>query len=269
MFLSDAKNALVEIGRRLWQRGFVAGNDGNLSVRLPEDRLLATPTGVSKGFLAPDMLVQTDLDGRVLSGERQPSSELKLHLEVYRHRPDVGAVVHAHPPFATAFSVAGCPLDRCVLPESVLTMGAVPIAPYATPSTAEIPDSIRPFVQRCDAVLLANHGAVTWGKTLQEAWFKMEQLEMTASILHKARQLGPVQGLSPEAVDKLRAGRETLGLPGRVLPCEAAGECLRRPAGEGTQVLVDTIARVVIEALTGKCAGPGDGQSPGGPGGGR
>jgi L-fuculose-phosphate aldolase len=227
-----------------------------LSVRLPEGRLLSTPTGISKGFMTPDMMVTLDLDGRPLSGERAPSSEIKMHLEVYRARPEIGAVVHAHPPYATAFSVAGIPLDRCVLPESVLTMGAIPIAPYATPSTPEIPASIRPFVEHCDAVLLQNHGAVTWGRDLTEAWFKLEQLELTATILHHAMALGNVQGLSPDQVQKLGEVRSRLGLSGRVLPCEAAGTCLRaarqskaaEAAGREDE-LVETVVRAVLESL--------------------
>ncbi|HSA24843.1 MAG TPA: class II aldolase/adducin family protein, partial [Myxococcota bacterium] len=155
----QARQELVEYGRRLWLRGFVAANDGNLSVRLDGERVLTTPTGVSKGFMAPDDLLVTDLGGARVEGRGRPSSELPMHLEIYRGRPDVRAVVHAHPPVATAFAVAGIPLDQCLLPEMVVSLGAIPIAPYGTPSTEEIPASIRPFVPRCDAVLLANHGA--------------------------------------------------------------------------------------------------------------
>jgi L-fuculose-phosphate aldolase len=199
----EAKDALVEIGRRLWRRGLVAGSEGNLSVRLTGDRLLTTPTGVSKGFMTAEMLVLTDLDGTVLDGDRQPSSELKMHLEIYRQRPEINAVVHAHPPVATAFSVAGIALDRNLLPETVVTMGVIPLVPYSTPTTEEMPASLRPFIARCDAVLLSNHGAVTWAETLETAWFKMETLEMTATVLHNAMLLGKVNELSAADVEKL------------------------------------------------------------------
>ncbi len=252
MRTDEARDALVEIGRRLWQRGLLAGNEGNLSVRLEGDRLLTTPTGVSKGFMTADMLALTDLDGTVIDGDRQPSSELKMHLEIYRNRPEINAVVHAHPPVATAFSVAGIGLDRCVLPETVITMGAIPTVPYSTPSTDEMPASLRPFIARCDAVLLSNHGAVTWAETLESAWFKMESLEMTATILHNAMLLGGVNDLTAAEVRKLCEIRTQLGLPGRVLPCEAAGKRLRgnrRRTNHDQSKLVETVVRAVLDVL--------------------
>ncbi|OYV97324.1 MAG: hypothetical protein B7X11_06515 [Acidobacteria bacterium 37-65-4] len=148
---------IVEVGRRLWTRGFVASNDGNISVRLDESRLLMTPASVSKGFMTPDMMVVTDLNGTMLEGAsgRKPSSETMMHLVVYRSRPDVHAVVHSHPPLATGFAVAGIPLDRAVLAEVVTTLGAIPIAEYGTPSTVELADAVEPFVKVHDGLLLA------------------------------------------------------------------------------------------------------------------
>jgi L-fuculose-phosphate aldolase len=240
---------MLEVGRRLWLRGFVAANDGNLSVRLDDGRVLATPTGISKGFMASGDLIVTDLEGRLVEGERRPSSELQMHLEVYRGRPDVGAVVHAHPPVATAFAVAGIPLDQCLLPEMVVSLGAIPIAPYGTPSTDEIPRSIRPFVPRCDAVLLANHGAVTWADTLEGAFHRMETLEHTATITHHAMSLGRLNPLPAAEVEKLQALRARYGLTGRVLPCQAAGACpALESAGEQDQ-LVERVVQAVLEAL--------------------
>src|ERR671913_1112122 len=162
----QARADIVEVGRRLWQRGFVASNDGNISVRLDEARLITTPKNVSKGFMTPEMMVVTDLSGKKVSGERDPSSELLMHLEVYRNRPDVRAVVHAHPPLATGFAVAGIPLDRAVLAEVITTLGSIPIAEYGTPSTAELPDAVRKYIKAHDGMLLANHGAVTVGADL-------------------------------------------------------------------------------------------------------
>ena len=142
----------------------MASNDGNISVRLDDQRLITTPKNVSKGFMTPDMMVITDLDGKKIAGERDPSSELKMHLEVYRNRPDARAVVHAHPPTATGFAVAGIPLDRAVLAEVITTLGSIPIAEYATPSTQELPDGVRKYVKAHDGLLLANHGALAIGR---------------------------------------------------------------------------------------------------------
>ncbi|MBN2498891.1 MAG: class II aldolase/adducin family protein [Deltaproteobacteria bacterium] len=258
--LWQLKQDICEFGRRLWQLGFVAANDGNISARCDEDRVLATPTGVSKGFMEPGMLIVCDMQGELLAGDRAPSSELAMHLEIYRLRPDVRAVVHAHPPVATAFAAAGVALDKCALPESVLSLGAIPVAPYGTPSTEEIPASIRPFVPRCDAVLLANHGAVCWADSLEGAYFRMETLEHTARITMHALQLGGVQPLSAADVEKLQAVRAKMGLRGRVLPCEVAGTCpvlsaeaeasARRPQAEPELVaLVERVARDVLARL--------------------
>jgi L-fuculose-phosphate aldolase len=250
-----AREEICEVGRRLWQRGLVAGGDGNISVRVGEDRLLCTPSGECKGFLRPDDLVVMALDGRVLDG-RRPSSEIRMHLEIYRARNDARAVVHAHPPYATAFSVSGIPLDRCVLPEAILTMGAVPIAPYGTPSTEEVPEAIRGLVERCDALLLENHGAVTLGDSLRAAHFRMENLEHTAAVIHHAIQLGSVRVLTAAEADKLRAVRERMGIAGRALPCESAGMCLRerpfaKPAA-GEAEVVEAATRAVLGMLAPK-----------------
>jgi L-fuculose-phosphate aldolase len=221
MFDSKGRRAgreIIEVGRRMWTRGWVASNDGNLSVRLDVRGFLVTPTGVSKGFLTRRMLVRLDETGsaRPCRGGFRPSSEIRMHLEVYRRRPDVGAVVHAHPPFATAFAVAGIPMDRNVLPEAVLTLGAVPLAPYGTPSTDEIPESIAPFVEGSDVILLSNHGALAFGSDLLTAYHRMETLEHTAAITWYAMGLGRVRAIPKAQVKKLMELRERMGIPGRV-----------------------------------------------------
>lgn len=203
---------IVEVGRRLWDRGFVASNDGNISVRVADDRLITTPTGVSKGFMTPDMMVETDLSGRRLSGERSASSELKMHLEVYRNRPDVRAVVHAHPPTATGFAVAGVPLDRAVLAEVITTLGSIPIAEYATPSTDELPAAIRKYISAHDGLLLANHGALAVAGDLMAAYYRMETIEHFAKISLVARSLGREHLLSRQEVDRLQGLRGTYGI---------------------------------------------------------
>ncbi len=206
------KADIVEIGRRLFARGFVASNDGNISVRLDDDRLITTPKSVSKGFMTPDMMVVVGFDGRKIAGDRDPSSELPMHLEVYRNRPDVRAVVHAHPPIATGFAVAGVPLTRAVLAEVVTTLGSIPIVEYGTPSTQELPDAVRRYIKAHDGLLLANHGAVTCGNTAMAAYYKMETIEHFAKISLVARLLGREHLLSKEEVDRLQGLRGMYGI---------------------------------------------------------
>jgi L-fuculose-phosphate aldolase len=213
---------ICEVGRRLWTRGFVASNDGNISVRLSADRLLVTPTSVSKGFMSPDMMVITDMDGTLVEGApgRRASSELLMHLVAYRQRPDVQAVVHAHPPLATGFAVAGIPLDRAVLAEVVTTLGSIPIAAYGTPSTPELPAAVEPWVRTHDAILLANHGALALGADLFAAYYKMETIEHFARISLVARTLGREHLLSREEVDRLQALRGRYGIASPAPVCE-------------------------------------------------
>jgi len=219
----EIRKQIIEIGRRIWVRGFVASNDGNISVRLNDDEILTTPHGVSKGFMTTDMIIKCDRSAKVLSGNKEyhPSSELKMHLDVYKERPDIRSVVHAHPQYATSFAVAGIPLNKCVLPEAIIVIGAVPIAPYGLPSTMEIPDRARPFIRTSDAILLDNHGALTLGTSLLDAYHKMETLEHTASIVWKAIQLGNLNVLPGEERDRLMTLREKFNLPGRVTACDA------------------------------------------------
>jgi L-fuculose-phosphate aldolase len=208
-----ARQQVVEICKRIYELGLVAANEGNVSVRLGADRILCTPAGLSKGFLACDQLVITDLSGKKLEGKERATSELRLHLAAYRARPDVLAVTHAHPPYATAFAVAGINLAQCVLPEVVVTLGRVVLAPYGTPGTEELPKTVEADLASSDAFLLSNHGVVTLGRTLTEAFFRLETVEHYAQILHLARQLGSIQRLTTEQVDKLNMQRKGLGLP--------------------------------------------------------
>jgi len=246
----QTKRAIVEVGRRLWQRGYVAANDGNVSARLPGDRIIVTPTGRSKGFLDVQDLVVVDLEGRHLAGRLAPTSELPMHLFVYRARSDVGAVVHAHPPKATGFAVAGRPLAECVLPEVVLTLGQIPLTEYATPSTGEVPQSIADYVGRYNAVLLRNHGVLTMGRDVEEAYFRMETVEHFAAITLAATALGGPSPLSQEDVRKLLEVREKLGLPTELPACVACGACdgsgtAERPAGQGIPKTSDEEEEVV------------------------
>ena len=204
--LEQMGQELCQVGKLLYDRGYVAANDGNLSVRLEEgDRILITPSGVSKGRMTPDMLLVTDLEGHVLSGDRYPSSEIALHLEVYRRRSDVGAVVHAHPPVSTAFAVCRQGLTDPYLAELVVGLGEVPVTDgFAMLSTDQVPQSIIPFLPDHNAVLLCNHGAVTWGADLWSAFDRMETVEHTAKILLHVRQLGGGVPLAEEEVAQLK-----------------------------------------------------------------
>jgi L-fuculose-phosphate aldolase len=237
------REAIVEVGRRLYARGYTASNDGNISVRLDRGRLLMTPKSVCKGFMSPDMMCITDLDGKKLTGERDPSSEMQMHLEVYRQRPDANAVVHAHPPIATGFAVAGIPLDRAVLAEVVTTLGSVPIAEYATPSTKELPDAVRKYVKAHDGMLLANHGALTLGADLFGAYYKMETIEHFAKISLVARLLGGERLLSREEVDRLQGLRGTYGIASPAPICAPAPSQVERPesAALGDPVSCQTV----------------------------
>ncbi|RMD85617.1 MAG: class II aldolase/adducin family protein [Calditrichaeota bacterium] len=220
------RQTIVEIGRRMYQRGYVAANDGNISARLDDERILTTPTGVSKGFMTPESMVVVNMEGRALSPGR-PSTELPMHLFIYRERPDVQAVVHAHPPYATGFATAGLALDKCVLAEVIVTMGTIPLAEYGTPSTEELPNSLRPFIHSCEAFLLANHGVVTIGKDLMDAYFKMERVEHYAQITFIARALGGERVLPREKVEELYDLREKYGSTSLNPGCYAcANECI-------------------------------------------
>ena len=226
----ELREAIVEVGRRLYARGYTASNDGNISLRLDDRRLLMTPKSVCKGFMSPDMMVVTDLDGKKLAGERDPSSEMQMHLEVYRQRPDARAVVHAHPPIATGFAVAGIPLDRAVLAEVVTTLGSVPIAEYATPSTKELPEAVRKYVKAHDGMLLANHGALTLGSDVFAAYYKMETIEHFAHISLVARLLGGERLLSRQEVDRLQGLRGMYGIASPAPICSPEDSALGDPA---------------------------------------
>jgi L-fuculose-phosphate aldolase len=249
---SQLRADIVEVGRRMYARGYTASNDGNISVRLGSDRLLMTPKSVCKGFMTPDMMCITDLNGRKLQGDRDPSSEMLMHLEVYRQRPDVAAVVHAHPPTATGFAVAGIPLDRAVLAEVLCTLGSIPIAEYATPSTQELPDAVGKYIKAHDGMLLANHGALTVGADLFGAYYKMETVEHFAKISLVARMLGRENLIAREEVLRLQELRGTYGIKAPAPICAddttgaaddpAACQVVQAPAGGGSRLVADVVA---------------------------
>ena len=211
------KEERCEIGRRIDARGLVAANDGNISVRIKENEILCTPTGVLKGTMTPEMICKIDLDGNVLEASRgyKPSSEMKMHLRVYQKRADVNAVVHAHPPYATSFAVAGIALKQPVLTEGVVSIGCVPVAEYGTPSTSEIPDAIEKYLPYFDALLLEHHGALAYDTTLMKAYMKMESVEFYARTLYQVNIItgGHIREIPQDRLEALYELRRKMGLP--------------------------------------------------------
>jgi L-fuculose-phosphate aldolase len=239
----ELRRQFLEVCHRIYSKGFAASNDGNVSCRVG-DNFLTTPTGFCKGDLQNQHLIIVDKTSKVVEGKYQPSSELPMHLAIYRLRPDVNSVVHAHPPYCTGFATAGIPLDRCVLPEVIMTIGSIPLTSYGTPSTEEVPQAVSKVIKSCDALLLANHGAVTVGDDLMATYYKMERIEHYAHILYIARQLGGEIVLSPEQVEKLyrlRSGYSGGGLNAGCWTCDRlfGGEC----PPEGCPIQAKQVAR--------------------------
>ena len=207
------KEQIVDTARRCYERGHIVAGDGNISVRVAPNRCIATPSGVSKGWMKPEMMVVVDLDGNPLEpSEYKVSTEWPMHRTIYQHRPDIHAVVHCHPPYATGFAVAGLSLDKAILSEVVLTLGCVPLTDYGTPSTRELTDAIEPFLEFHDALLMANHGAVAYADTLEKAFNKLETLEHTCKISAIARSLGNENTIPDRAIPKLFDIRERAGV---------------------------------------------------------
>ncbi len=219
-----AKKLIVEIGRRMYTKNFVAANDGNISCKVDDDIIWTTPTGVSKGFMSEDQLVKMRLDGTVLSqGERGPSSEVKMHIRIYLENPEAMGVCHAHPPISTSFAIAGIGLDKAIYPEALVNLGTVPCVHYEAPGSQGIPDSIAPYAKDYNALLLANHGAVAWGPTLMDAWYRLESTEHYAMvIMYTGNIIGKANVLSCEQVNELIEIRNKLGISsGGIPPCSA------------------------------------------------
>ena len=218
----QARAAIIEVGKLLYERSYVVSSDGNVSVRLDDGRVLATPTMTSKGRMTLDGLALTDLDGKPLN-DRKASSELAMHLLIYRERPDIKAVCHAHPPHGTAFAVAGLAIDQPILSEVILTLGCVPLTGYGTPSTNELTEAMKPFVKNHNALLMANHGAVAYGEDLWQAFDRLETLEHTAKIAILAKTLGGAKDLPAGAIEKLVNIREKAGYLTAAARCQACG----------------------------------------------
>jgi L-fuculose-phosphate aldolase len=223
------KELICEIGRRVYAKGFAAANDGNISIRLNDREILCTPTMMSKGFMKPEDLCKVDYEGKQLAGTRKRSSEILLHLAVYKNRPDVNAVVHCHPPHATAFAVAGVPIPKCVLPEVEVFLGEVPTAIYETPGTQKFAETIVPHLKASNTIILANHGTVTFGPDLEKAYWNSEIIDAYCKILILSRQLGNVNYFSQQQTRELLDLKKRLGY-----------DDVRFSQGEGCDLCGDT-----------------------------
>lgn len=228
----EAKKQMIDIGKRVWQKGWVAANDGNFTYRLNEREILCTPTGTSKSMLTLENICKVDIDGNVLEarGGFKPSSEYKIHIIVMKKRPDIRSVIHTHPPYATAHAIAGIPLTDCVIPEAIVGLGSVPIAPYGTPSTNELPDRLEPLLKDYNAWLLENHGTLAGGKDPYEAYFRTESVELFAQMRYLAHTLGNINYLNNDNVSKLHS---TFNITGRGTNVCSNPSCGTSPQPEG------------------------------------
>ncbi len=245
-----ARAHIIAAGHRLYEKGLVCAAEGNISVRTGENEVLATATGVNKGFLTAEMVVPVTMRGDALADGARVSTEIDMHLAAYAARPDVRAVVHAHPPTATAFAVAGIPLAQCVMPEVVVTLGGVPIAPYGTPGTHHVADGLRPLYAQGNAFLLANHGAVCLGGSLDAAFDLMETLEHFAEILWKARSLGNVNVLTESHVRELLDRRRAAGVTETLFPCDVCSHCPTPPVAAVRAATLTTDDAHIVDAVT-------------------
>jgi L-fuculose-phosphate aldolase len=248
------KDQICEIGRRVYAKGFAAANDGNISVRLNDKDVLCTPTMVSKGFIKPEDLCVVDYEGKQLRGTRKRSSEILLHLAVYKNNPEVKAVVHCHPPHATAFAVAGEPIPKCVLPEVEVFLGEVPIAIYETPGTQKFADTIIPFVKKCNTIILANHGTVTFGPDLEKAYWNSEIIDAYCRILILARQLGRVNYFTETQTKELLDLKKKLGYDdprfGKTENCDLCGNNIIQRGYRDYDPLPEAFEREELAACT-------------------
>ncbi len=243
------RQSICDVGQKLYDKGFVAANDGNISVKVSDNEIIVTPTGVSKGGMKPNDLIKMTLDGKVIGSNGRPSSEVKMHIEVYKSNPGVNAVVHAHPPISTAYAVARLPMERPILSEAVVNLGVVPVADFALPGTQDVPNSIKPYVNEYNAVLLANHGLLTWGDDLTQAFFRMETTEHYGKILLYVNQVGQPQELGCSEIESLLDIRKQIGIAsGGVPSCKPQVE----PSKKGSideKELVDAITKEVLRQL--------------------
>lgn len=255
---SEHRKDIIEVCRRIYRQGWVAANDGNVSIKLSQDVYLCTPTGMSKGYLTTDQLVKVDGFGNKVEGELNPSSEIKMHLDVFKNRPDVNAVVHAHPPTATGFACAGMALDECVIPEVVISLGSIPLAKYGTPSTDEIPNNIRKYLPSHNVFLLENHGALSIGPDVYNTYYRMESLELFAKIYLVAKQLGQINLIGEENVEKMLKLRQEWGMDSHYAGCRIDSKVIGEPENKtnpdtgpkNVNMSTDELVKLVTKIVT-------------------
>jgi L-fuculose-phosphate aldolase len=235
------RNDIIEICKRVYANGWVASNDGNVSIKINENTFLCTPTGMSKGFLDSSQLIKVDAEGNMIDGFLKPSSEIKMHLDIYKRKDNINAVVHAHPPFATGYAVAGIPLDECIMPEIIIGLGSIPLTGFGTPSTMEIPENVRPYLKEHNVFLLENHGALSIGNDVFQAYYRMESLELFAKISFISKLLGGAHVLSEEDAKKVIKVREKFGLDTENYPgCKVNGKIFKSADDSGAGTVAGT-----------------------------
>ena len=256
----EIRELMCDIGRRVWQRQFVSANEGNFSVRISENEVLTTPTLISKGFMQPEDICKVNMEGMTLDARhgRKPTSEVLMHLNIYHELHDIRAAVHVHPPHATAYAIVGEALPKCILPEVEIFVGEIPIAEYGTPGSQELYNSLAPFIRNHTTFLLANHGALTIGKDLEDAYYKMELVESYCRILLILHQLGKIRRLEPEHMKRLFAIKEKMGLPDRRMQCDVCNACTPEvsngiekdmPTPEKTTISEETLMQQIVEEV--------------------
>lgn len=231
---SELRKDIVEVCKRIHARGWISSTDGNVSAKLGRGRILITPTGIHKGYMTERDLIVIDMNGKLLSGSRNPSSEMMMHLTCYAERPDINSVVHAHPTMCVSFSLAGIRLAKCLLPEVVFTLGSIPTAEYAPPTTDEVPASIRKFIKEFDAIILERHGSVTVGADVFTAYNTLERMEHVAEMTYHARQLGAIKPLSSEQIEVLQKIGDSQGMRRKKIihdNCNNCNACGKHDAG--------------------------------------
>lgn len=240
------RQQICEVGQKLYDKGFVAANDGNISVKISDNEILVTPTGVSKGGMKPEEMVKMSLDGQIIESNGRPSSEVKMHIQVYLINPSVNAVVHAHPPIATAFAVARKPMEKPIIAEAVVNLGVVPVADFALPGTTDVPDSIKPYVKDYNAVLLANHGLLTWGVDLKEAFFRMESVEHYGKVLLYVDQIGGAHEFTSNEIEELLKIRKKTGIESGGIP-----SCKVKDDPEEIDAIKELVGSILVERILG------------------
>ena len=252
----EYRQDIVDVGKLMWQHGWVAANDGNISIRLEKNRIVCTPTGVCKGMMRASDLIVCDAQGCKLEGDRERTTEIAMHMAIYAARPDIHAVVHAHPPVATGFAAAGRALNGALLPEVVIGLGCVPLADYGLPGTPALTEGMLPFIPKYDAILMGNHGAVAYGEDVYKAFFRMETVEHFARITLVAELLGGAKLLPREEVDKLFASRKRYGVrsrnsmePGAPVVAEDVEPQRESSGDERYELTRDELVAIVEEAL--------------------